>query len=787
MGGGGESALHSAEASARAANQAAAVAAMEGERRRRMDEVYRHEVEAGLERTERREWASRQLQQEHLRQEQQRRRAREALHSALADDLFDFVAALERAMVPRRRRRARVVRCLEDLVAQIWPERGRVVLYGSSFTGLDIPSSDVDVVVRGVGGPHDPTPAQGPVTWPNDQSGSGGSTSSGSSAFHHHNKGSLRPNVAPLGGMPPSAAVVQALPVPTPSPVPAPAPPAPQLQQPRPYQPPGRDLAHIGKVAGPYLSAGDNARMFAAGRSSGARAASSYGPISGAEMGAGAGTGGGAEGANDPDCAEACAAALEDVLAAVEAGRAAQGAQSPTQSHQRNTGSSRGMPPPATGGPGGGGVGAAAAAGASGAAGGGGGGGGRAGAAVDMVSSIQRLAAELSACDWVVQVKTIETASIPVIKLLADPKRCSPLPLPARAASSSSSSGSEEHENADGVDDLAAQVAAADDAIVNEGADWGGSCIANGLLAVDVSFAGSDHAGIASSFFVRDLVERRFPEAVPLTLVLKELLVQRHLNEPFSGGLSSYAVLLMAVAVLQMCRAQVPPLTALGNEGGLENSGSSSSSEGPLPSAVAAGTSSATASSSAEPQEPASAGGGATSGDGAEAGAVAAAAGGGGGSQGQSQNAARAAAVAGGRWNPARAFATWKGHSARGISMGALLTRFLAFFGREWDIRRYGLSIARSPPGPFELPPDPLRTGAPDAMMIGSTSPVIEEPITLKNVTRSAFRFEQSIQWLFSNKLTELETQGMALLAKHHASPDGAQRPNVLKTVVVRY
>lgn len=119
--------------------------------------------------------------------------------------------------------------------------------------------------------------------------------------------------------------------------------------------------------------------------------------------------------------------------------------------------------------------------------------------------------------------------------------------------------------------------------------------------------------------------------------------------------------------------------------------------------------------------------------------------------------------------------------------MGALLTRFLAFFGREWDIRRYGLSIARSPPGPFELPPDQLRVGPPDAMMIGSTSPVVEDPITLKNVTRSAFRFEQAIQWLFSNKLTELDTQGMALLAKHYASPDGAQRPNVLKAVVVRY
>ena len=35
----------------------------------------------------------------------------------------------------------------------------QVVLYGSSFTGLDLPSSDVDIVVRGVGTAHDPVPS----------------------------------------------------------------------------------------------------------------------------------------------------------------------------------------------------------------------------------------------------------------------------------------------------------------------------------------------------------------------------------------------------------------------------------------------------------------------------------------------------------------------------------------------------------------------------------------------------------------------------------------------------
>ena len=51
---------------------------------------------------------------------------------------------------------------------------------------------------------------------------------------------------------------------------------------------------------------------------------------------------------------------------------------------------------------------------------------------------------------------------------------------------------------------------------------------------------------------MRSLTELRYPEAVSLTLVIKEMLSQRALNEAYTGGLSSYAVLLMVVAVLQV-------------------------------------------------------------------------------------------------------------------------------------------------------------------------------------------------------------------------------------------
>ena len=44
------------------------------------------------------------------------------------------------------------------------------------------------------------------------------------------------------------------------------------------------------------------------------------------------------------------------------------------------------------------------------------------------------------------------------------------------------------------------------------------------------------------------------PESTPVVqvlMIIKELLAQRRLNEPFSGGLSSYAILLLVVAVVK--------------------------------------------------------------------------------------------------------------------------------------------------------------------------------------------------------------------------------------------
>ena len=137
-----------------------------------------------------------------------------------------------------------------------------------------------------------------------------------------------------------------------------------------------------------------------------------------------------------------------------------------------------------------------------------------------------------------------------------------------------------------------------------------------------------------------------------------------------------------------------------------------------------------------------------------------------------------------------------------GTSMGALLTRVLSFFGREFDVRAHGLNI-KQPSPVYDLPMEQRPN------MHFSACPVIDDPISDegRNVTRSAFRFEQDIQWLFSNKLTQLEVSGGAMLrdslamqqqrkqqlqqqqkGKAGKSKDIKEKlPNILKEFVLNY
>jgi hypothetical protein len=172
------------------------------------------------------------------------------------------------------------------------------------------------------------------------------------------------------------------------------------------------------------------------------------------------------------------------------------------------------------------------------------------------------LAAELERQPWAVHVKAIPTASVPVIKILADPAR-----LPGAIAPGNGENWlMQQHQ-------MATQQPSGENDEV-QGANqqpvphfhpnqtppvWRGADVVNGLLQVDITFEGPEHGGIGSTEIsaraVQDFCDETglAPEGTPFVqvlMVLKELLAQRRLNEPFSGGLSSYALLLLLISVL---------------------------------------------------------------------------------------------------------------------------------------------------------------------------------------------------------------------------------------------
>ena len=181
---------------------------------------------------------------------------------------------------------------------------------------------------------------------------------------------------------------------------------------------------------------------------------------------------------------------------------------------------------------------------------------------------VMRLASELELQPWAVQVKAIPTATVPVVKMLADPSKLPGLagtggnwmihqhiavqagitvagtPPPSISPEQGSSVPPQSHFFS--PHQMAPQ--------------WRGADIMNGLQPVDITFEGPEHGGIGSTTYSTRVVQEACeelglaPESTPVVQVasvLKELLAQRRLNEPFSGGLSSYGLLLLLLAVLK--------------------------------------------------------------------------------------------------------------------------------------------------------------------------------------------------------------------------------------------
>ncbi|XP_024525198.1 uncharacterized protein LOC112344551 isoform X1 [Selaginella moellendorffii] len=134
---------------------------------------------------------------------------------------------------------------------------------------------------------------------------------------------------------------------------------------------------------------------------------------------------------------------------------------------------------------------------------------------------LQHAARYLADQDWVKSdsLKTIENTTIPIIMLVA---KCFPdSVLPIQYASDGEATG--QH--------------------------WGTKEDRH-LVRLDISFESASHSGLLTAELVKELVSQ-FPAISPLALVLKQFLMDRGLDHPYTGGLSSYCLVLLITRFLQ--------------------------------------------------------------------------------------------------------------------------------------------------------------------------------------------------------------------------------------------
>ena len=226
-----------------------------------------------------------------------------------------------------------------------------------------------------------------------------------------------------------------------------------------------------------------------------------------------------------------------------------------------------------------------------------------------IVQRISLLANALQLCPWAVQVKPIKTASVPLIKMLADPSSllggaeaevvlgfhtltehmATLAATPGKMPQTTSSTGGGGAWGLSPSNPSSPYSPAPTSLLYSSPvplqstnpqggfpspphttfSSWRGADIANNLIKVDISFEGPEHGGLMSSAYVAQLIKRAETDSkilgcepgdnvlIQVTCVLKELLAQKRLNEPFSGGLSSYALILMVMTVVKQAKAKL--------------------------------------------------------------------------------------------------------------------------------------------------------------------------------------------------------------------------------------
>ncbi|XP_028762347.1 uncharacterized protein LOC114720805 isoform X2 [Neltuma alba] len=163
---------------------------------------------------------------------------------------------------------------------------------------------------------------------------------------------------------------------------------------------------------------------------------------------------------------------------------------------------------------------------------------------------LQHAARYLANQDWVKNdsLKTVENTAIPIIMLVVE--------VPYDAVTSSapilqSPNGKSACTAGENGNVVYSDVIHSEDLAVVKCSPVNSDTAKNSKsVRLDISFKTPSHTGLQTSELVKGLTEQ-FPAVTPLALVLKQFLADRSLDQSYSGGLSSYCLVLLIIRFLQ--------------------------------------------------------------------------------------------------------------------------------------------------------------------------------------------------------------------------------------------
>ncbi|KAK9757823.1 hypothetical protein RND81_01G188300 [Saponaria officinalis] len=162
---------------------------------------------------------------------------------------------------------------------------------------------------------------------------------------------------------------------------------------------------------------------------------------------------------------------------------------------------------------------------------------------------LQHAARYLGNQEWVKSdsLKTVENTAIPIIMLVVDvPHDLVTAPIMTHRHTSSS------EQKQLGSDQTVRQndIVGSDNSSSPMGSEFSNCDKDSVSVRLDISFKSPSHTGLQTTELVKQLTDQ-FPAAAPLALVLKQFLADRSLDQSYSGGLSSYCLVLLITRFLQ--------------------------------------------------------------------------------------------------------------------------------------------------------------------------------------------------------------------------------------------